>query len=68
MHTRSNDGWGDDAWTNDWGSGKNSKVSSPTLSTVDSPETSPNAQVSKKNASNNKKSKGGTNKVCVQDS
>ncbi|XP_071540252.1 ADP-ribosylation factor GTPase-activating protein 1-like isoform X2 [Panulirus ornatus] len=62
-NNRSNDGWGDDNWTSDWGSSNNSKASSPTQTRMDSPEPSPNARISKKNANNSsKKSKGSTKK------
>ncbi|XP_069189304.1 ADP-ribosylation factor GTPase-activating protein 1 isoform X2 [Procambarus clarkii] len=55
----SSDGWGDDNWTNDWGSSNNSKASSPSQNANGSPDPSPNARVSKKNANNiSKKSKG----------
>ncbi|XP_042236365.1 ADP-ribosylation factor GTPase-activating protein 1-like isoform X2 [Homarus americanus] len=62
-HLECNDGWGDDNWTNDWGSSNNSKASSPLQTRMDSPDPSPNARVSKKNANNSsKKSKGSTKK------
>ncbi|XP_069189307.1 ADP-ribosylation factor GTPase-activating protein 1 isoform X5 [Procambarus clarkii] len=58
-NNRSSDGWGDDNWTNDWGSSNNSKASSPSQNANGSPDPSPNARVSKKNANNiSKKSKG----------
>ncbi|KAK8747166.1 hypothetical protein OTU49_016653 [Cherax quadricarinatus] len=62
-NNRCNDSWGDDNWTNDWGSSNNSKPSSPTQTQMDSPEPSPNARVSKKNANNScKKNKGSVKK------
>ncbi|XP_050716934.1 ADP-ribosylation factor GTPase-activating protein 1-like isoform X4 [Eriocheir sinensis] len=60
-NNRSNDGWGDDTWTSDWGN--SSQPNSPTLTKQDSAETSPNARVSKKNANNaSKKNKSSTKK------
>ncbi|XP_066974931.1 ADP-ribosylation factor GTPase-activating protein 1-like isoform X2 [Macrobrachium rosenbergii] len=54
----SNDGWGDDSWTSDWGNGNNSNVSSPTQTRMESPNPSPNGRVAKKNNNNSNKSKG----------
>lgn len=60
-NNRSNDGWGDDTWTSDWGN--NSLPNSPTDTKLNSTETSPNARVSKKNANNAaKKNRGSTKK------
>ncbi|XP_066974935.1 ADP-ribosylation factor GTPase-activating protein 1-like isoform X6 [Macrobrachium rosenbergii] len=57
-NNKSNDGWGDDSWTSDWGNGNNSNVSSPTQTRMESPNPSPNGRVAKKNNNNSNKSKG----------
>ncbi|ROT69104.1 ADP-ribosylation factor GTPase-activating protein 1 [Penaeus vannamei] len=47
---RSSDGWGDDNWSNDWGSGNNSLTTSPTQGGRNSATPSPNARASKTNS------------------
>lgn len=64
---RSSDGWGDDNWSNDWGSGNNSLTTSPTQGGRNSATPSPNARASKTNShsSSSGKMKASKSKVCL---
>ncbi|XP_042861953.1 uncharacterized protein LOC122247056 [Penaeus japonicus] len=63
---RASDGWGDDNWSNDWGSGNNSLTTSPTQGGRNSATPSPNARASKMNSHNSSsgKMKTSKSKVC----
>ncbi|KAK7069657.1 hypothetical protein SK128_027078, partial [Halocaridina rubra] len=52
-NNKCSDGWGDDAWSSDWGpNGNNSNASSPAQTRLDSLNPSPNARNAKKNNNN----------------